>query len=58
MLTTESAARMCPRCGESSRVYDSREREDGVIVRKRRCVKCGTEYETNEFFVRVYPVRV
>ena len=57
MITVEHAARMCPRCGEDSKVYDTREREDGVIVRKRRCVRCKTEFETMEIYTRIYPNR-
>lgn len=57
MLTTERAARMCPKCGEDSYVYDTREREDGSIIRKRRCGRCGVEYETREVFSRIYPER-
>lgn len=48
---------MCPRCGEDSKVYDTRERQDGAIIRKRRCIKCGIEFETLEIFTRTYPKR-
>lgn len=54
MLTTESAARMCPNCGEDSTVYDTRERADGAIIRKRRCRKCGVEFETIEVLTRIF----
>lgn len=55
MITVEHAARMCPRCGEDSKVYDTRERPDGAIIRKRRCLTCRTEFETIEILTRVYP---
>ena len=57
MLTTEIAARMCPKCGEDSKVYDTRERADGAIIRKRKCVKCQVEFETIEVLTRIYPNR-
>lgn len=57
MITVDRAARMCPRCGEDSKVYDTRERQDGAIIRKRRCIKCGIEFETLEIFTRTYPKR-
>lgn len=55
MLSTENAARMCPICGEDTSVYETREREDGVAMRRRRCPKCGTKVETMEVFVRIIP---
>lgn len=45
------AARMCPVCGEDSRVYDSREQPDGTIRRKRHCSACGACFSTEERFV-------
>ena len=54
-LTTENAARMCPRCGADSAVYSTRELEDGIVVRRRKCVECGTKFETIEIFRRVIP---
>lgn len=45
----ELAARMCPLCGEDSRVYRCGDRRDGVFVR-RRCMRCGAEFETLEVF--------
>ena len=56
-LTTERAARMCPDCGEDSTVYDTREQSDGAIIRKRRCRKCGVEFETIETLSKVYRKR-
>lgn len=47
------AARMCPVCGEDSLVYDSRERPDGTILRRRECPFCGTRFETVEEFVKI-----
>lgn len=57
MLDTDNAARMCPKCGESSVVYDSREQPDGSIVRRRRCLSCGAKFETVERFMRFIPKR-
>lgn len=42
------AARMCPRCASDSLVYDSREQDDGRIMRKRRCKVCGVCFKTME----------
>ena len=50
MITTENAARMCPRCGGESSVYRCSERNDGVFVRRRLCKSCGAEFETLEVF--------
>ena len=47
----DRAARMCPVCGEDSRVYDTRETADGTIRRKRRCLTCGAYFITAESFV-------
>ncbi len=47
------AARMCPICGEDSRVYESRETADGTIHRKRRCLACGVSFCTVESFVGI-----
>ena len=53
LLTTEKAARMCPICGEDSAVKDSRVSPDGKIVRQRKCMKCGTYFETIEQFSKI-----
>lgn len=45
------AARMCPVCGEDSRVYESREQPDGTIRRIRCCSVCGARFSTEERFV-------
>lgn len=52
-LSTENAARMCPRCGADSPVYSTRELSDGIVVRRRKCVECGTKFETIEVFRRI-----
>lgn len=57
LLTTERAARMCPRCGEDSSVSKSYEQADGSILRRRKCKVCGTEFETIEKFYRYTPKR-
>lgn len=41
-------ARMCPICGETSKVLESRERQDGSIWRKRICMSCKAKYTTTE----------
>lgn len=46
----ERAARMCPICGEDSRVYRGADSLDGVFVRRRKCLKCDAEFETLEVF--------
>ena len=53
MLSTEKAARMCPRCGEDSWVYETRKNECGATVRRRKCKKCGTKFETIELLSRI-----
>lgn len=55
MLSTERAARMCPVCAEDSRVYATRVQPDGTIIRKRRCIACGTRFFTREVFDRILP---
>ena len=47
------AARMCPVCGESSRVYRTKELEDGAIRRERKCVACGYRFLTVESLIAV-----
>ncbi len=49
----------CPKCKGKLEVMDSRERDDGVIYRRRWCSKCGAKYSTRETitdyeFVREY----
>lgn len=51
-LNTDLAARMCPRCGSDSFVYDTREQPDGSIFRRRKCRECGVKFETVERFSR------
>lgn len=55
MLTTENAPTMCPVCGEEMPVYQTRKREDGVVLRRRRCDKCKEKVETAEFLMRRLP---
>lgn len=43
-----SGAKLCPKCGEESRVVDSRVMPDGNVWRKRECISCGARYETIE----------
>ncbi len=40
----------CPYCGDlSDRVVDSRENEDGTVIRRRReCISCGRRFTTYE----------
>ena len=52
MLTTADAARMCPACGGDSYVYKTYDRPDGARIRRRRCLECGTRYETIEIRTR------
>lgn len=51
--TDYKAARMCPRCGEDSVVYDSREQDDGSILRRRQCMRCGAKFVTVETFKKI-----
>lgn len=54
MLDNEfCGARMCPVCGESSKVLDSREKPDGSIWRKRICPSCKAKYTTLEKFEKI-----
>lgn len=54
-LSTDDAARMCPRCGANSPVYSTRELDGGIVVRRRKCEACGTKFETEERFRRLIP---
>ena len=38
----------CPDCGSDTIVYDSRERSDGTLLRRRECTVCGYRYRTVE----------
>ena len=39
----------CPACGEDTTVTDSRDRDDGRFVRRRRlCTGCGLRFGTEE----------
>ena len=55
MLSTENAPTMCPLCGEEMPVYQTRKREDGVVLRRRRCPQCEEKVETGEFLMRRLP---
>ncbi len=50
----------CPRCGElEDRVVDSRQREDGSQIRRRReCLECGARFTTYERVELVLPMVV
>lgn len=50
-------ARNCPECGAASFVYDTRELENGVIMRRRKCQVCGTRFETYETYGRTLHFR-
>ena len=50
MDIADHAARMCPVCSGDSKVYRGMDRRDGVFVRRRVCLRCGTEFETLEVF--------
>jgi transcriptional regulator NrdR family protein len=50
----KKAARACPACGADSHVYDSREQEDGRIMRRRRCVQCGAKFITIEQRISIF----
>lgn len=54
-VKTDFAARMCPRCGSDSAVYETREQPDGSVFRRRRCRACGAKFETVERFSRYVP---
>ena len=53
MLSTENATRMCPTCGGDTTVYSTKEMEDGIVVRRRKCVQCGTKFQTVEIFQKI-----
>jgi transcriptional regulator NrdR family protein len=44
-------AKLCPKCGGDSAVYDTRVQTDGTIVRKRRCGACRAQFSTVEKFL-------
>lgn len=46
------AARKCPKCGRDSKVYWSKEKPSGKIIRRRTCLNCGARFETVEVFLR------
>lgn len=40
---------ICIQCGGDTRVYDSRPADNGVAIRrKRRCLRCGVVFVTEE----------
>ena len=42
----------CPKCGDKRViVFDSRTREDNVVWRRRRCLKCDYTFSTRELSV-------
>ena len=41
----------CPKCGNRTKVVDSRERVEGTVNRIRHCKKCGFRYVTVEKFL-------
>ena len=53
----KEAARSCPMCGAASFVYNTRELENGVIMRRRECQVCGTRFETYETYGRTLNFR-
>lgn len=55
--SVREAARTCPLCGADSFVYDTRELENGVIMRRRKCQACGTRFETYETYGRTIHFR-
>ena len=45
----------CPSCGDYlSKVWDSRAIDD-YILRRRRCLTCGTNYATKEILIKHPP---
>lgn len=47
----------CTKCGEETRVVDSRPTNDGAgIRRRRRCIHCGYRFTTEEVVVTGRPV--
>lgn len=46
--------RMCPECGEKSKIMDVRDRTDGTVRRRRRCLECGKEWKTVEICMKDY----
>lgn len=42
-------ARICPRCEyDRSRVYDVRDQDGGITLRRRKCPRCGRKWQTVE----------
>ncbi len=50
--TINPNVRQCPACGAEGYVVDSRLREDGTIVRRRKCRFCGQLWHTKEIPLR------
>lgn len=46
------SARSCPLCGGMTKVIDTRDREDGTTIRKRRCLACSYRFFTEEKIVK------
>lgn len=43
-------ARTCPECHNDSYVVNTRERNDGTILRRRQCQSCGHRFSTMEIY--------
>lgn len=39
---------ICPECGGTTTVIETREQSDGSIRRRRKCTKCGMRFTTME----------
>lgn len=46
----EVTARKCPQCGGITTVYNSKQKQDGRIIRYRKCMNCDARYTTEEKF--------
>lgn len=49
----ERNARVCPKCGGESKVYDVRIFTDGQLHRKRVCLSCGVKWRTVEIIEKI-----
>lgn len=48
LISTERAARMCQHCCGDSKVTRTMDQPDGTVIRKRKCLICGHEWQTEE----------
>lgn len=44
----------CPKCGGDTTVFDTRKKDDGKVMRRRRqCLECFTRFTTEERITKI-----